>query len=99
MTIKSSRYAGLAVTAMFLSLAACSSTPTEFGVPQSQFNQLTNQQKSAVIKEYNAQQVAQAKQGPLDNLVSDAFGVFAQKSHIGKNYDLGHSSSGPTTHC
>jgi hypothetical protein len=50
-------------------LTACG-PPLIFGIPQDQWNQLNQQQRSQVIAGYNRQKVAEAQVAPLTEAIS-----------------------------
>ena len=53
--------------------------PTMFGIPQSQWNQLSPAEKREVIKGYNEQQKINAQNAPVESLISGAQSVIEQK--------------------
>jgi hypothetical protein len=55
--------------------------PTVFGVPQSQWSQLTHAQQNQVIAAYNQRAQTNADNAPLQNIISTA-GALVQQSQM-----------------
>lgn len=63
-------------------LTACE--PMVFGIPQSQWNQLTLDQKNQVIAGYNERQAINAQNAPLQNAINTA-GSLIQANQLNQN--------------
>lgn len=80
------QYIAASILASLLLCTGCE--PTVFGMPQSQFNQLNDEQKQIVIDNYNQQQERKAELAPLVS----AIGALGAAEHAGKTVPLSSSS-------
>lgn len=74
----------LCVLSFLCAVVGCTIEPPEqmvFGVPQSQWNQLTPAQQQSVIDGYNQRQRIQAENAPLESAIGAAQQVIDQGKH------------------
>jgi len=79
----------LCVLSFLCAVTGCTIEPPEqmvFGVPQSQWNQLTPEQKQSVIDGYNQRQRIQAENAPLESAIGAAQQVL-KKDKPGHHWD------------
>lgn len=81
----------LAVTAL---MTGCE--PTVFGVPQSQWNTLNDQQRTQVIQGYNQRQQQAVANEPWLEAIGAASSIFSNACHGGTSSS--HSTSTTTSH-
>jgi hypothetical protein len=74
------------VAVVGLTLAGCTPPqPMMFGVPQTQWNTLTQQQKQQVIQGYNQRQRINAQNAPINNAISDASSIIRNNNYYKNN--------------
>ncbi len=80
----------LVVSLIAAVLVGCGpSQPSVFGVPQSQWNSLSNSEKKQVIQGYNQKQRIEAQTAPLNNAINEASDIIQQNNnykHMQSNF-------------
>ena len=66
------------ISSLMFALTACE--PTIFGMPQSQFSQLSKEQQRQVIDSYNRQQEIRTQNAPAENLIG-VLGTAVNQQH------------------
>lgn len=76
----------IAAASLATMLAGCTPPePTMFGVPQSQWQQLSPSEKQQVIQGYNQRQQINAQNAPLNNAIGSAAGLIRNDNYYKHN--------------
>ena len=77
-------------------LCACAVEPTMFGMPQSQWNQLSKAQQQEVIKGYNRRKNIEEANKPVTTAISTAGAVISQQQQIDQQRESAKEPAVPT---